>query len=210
MSDTAVQNVILIIDDTPTNLGFLVEFLTQAGFEVSVATSGETALKQLQHQRPDLILLDVMMPGIDGFETCRRLKAAETTRDIPVIFMTALSDTADKVQGFAAGGVDYVTKPLQQEEVLARVQTHLELRRLQRLLQEQNELLLTEAQARQQAQLALQEANEGFGAAGSGAHRRIASGPRRGGGAAEKVAGRKCVFARRDPQRAQLHRNHQL
>ncbi len=159
---TARQETILIVDDTPTNLGFLVDFLAQAGFEVSVATSGETALKQLQHEQPDLILLDVMMPGIDGFETCRRLKAKETTRHIPVIFMTALTDTADKVRGFADGGVDYVTKPLQQEEVLARVRTHLKMRQLQRILEGQNEQLENEVEARQQAQFALQEANEGL------------------------------------------------
>lgn len=137
----AAPDRILLVDDTPANLGALVDFLTQAGFEVAVASSGEIALKQLQHQQPALILLDVRMPGMDGFETCRRLKEEETTRSIPVIFMTALAETADKVEGFKVGAVDYVTKPLHQEEVLARVQTHLTLRRLQQQLEMQNENL---------------------------------------------------------------------
>ncbi len=161
MSEAAErQDAILVVDDTPTNLGFLVDFLAQSGFDVSVATSGEIALRQLQHEQPDLILLDVMMPGIDGFETCRRLKADMATRHIPVIFMTALTDTADKVRGLTSGSVDYVTKPLQQEEVLARVRTHLEVRRLQRLLEEQNAALQAEVEMRQQAQRALEQSNE--------------------------------------------------
>ncbi|ETW94447.1 MAG: transcriptional regulator [Candidatus Entotheonella factor] len=106
-----------------------------------MARDGENALEQLQHTLPDLILLDVKMPGIDGFETCRRLKASERTHDIPVIFMTALTDTVDKVQGFQAGAVDYVTKPIDHEEVLARVTTHLTLRRLQARLEQQNDEL---------------------------------------------------------------------
>ena len=135
---------LLIVDDTPTNLEILVDFFADAGFEVYVATSGEHALSQVIEVPPDLILLDVMMPGIDGFETCRRLKANAETKDIPVIFMTALSDTSDKVKGFTVGAVDYVTKPLQQEEVLARVNTHLTIRNLQQHLQESNTSLQQE------------------------------------------------------------------
>ena len=127
---------ILIVDDTPTNLEILVDFFATQKFEVFVAMDGQSAIEQIPHARPDLILLDVMMPGIDGFETCRQLKANKETADIPVIFMTALSDTVDKVTGFSVGAVDYVTKPIQHEEVLARVTTHLKLRRLQQHLEE--------------------------------------------------------------------------
>ena len=132
-----MPETILIVDDTPANLGVLVETLGDAGYQLMVAEDGEEALAQTEQTEPDLILLDVMMPGIDGFETCRRLKARAKTRDVPVLFMTALSETADKVRAFAAGGVDYITKPIEHEEAMARVQTHLALRRLRRELQEQ-------------------------------------------------------------------------
>lgn len=132
------QNSILIVDDTPTNLKVLFELLNQSGFKVSVAKSGESALEKVHQALPDLILLDVMMPGIDGFETCRRLQADARTKDIPVIFMTVLSDVVDKVNGLNLGAVDYITKPIEQQEVLARVKVHLELRKAQlRLLQEE-------------------------------------------------------------------------
>lgn len=132
------QNSILIVDDTPTNLKVLFELLNQSGFKVSVAKSGESALLKVHQALPDLILLDVMMPGIDGFETCRRLQADARTKDIPVIFMTVLSDVVDKVNGLNLGAVDYITKPIEQQEVLARVKVHLELRKAQlRLLQEE-------------------------------------------------------------------------
>ncbi len=127
---------ILLVDDTPTNLKILVEYFSDGGYDISVATSGEAALKQIEANLPDLILLDVMMPGIDGFETCRRIKANPVTKDVPVIFMTALTETSDKVKGFEAGAVDYVTKPLHQEEVRARVNTHLTLRRMHQELEE--------------------------------------------------------------------------
>ncbi len=123
------KGTILVVDDNPSNLGILVDSLDEAGFETFVARSGEGALRQVEYAQPDLILLDVMMPGIDGFETCRRLKANKATKDIPVIFMTALSDTVDKVKGLEAGGVDYITKPLDIVELLARMKTHLELKR---------------------------------------------------------------------------------
>ncbi len=139
--ESSKKESLLLVDDTPSNLEILVNFFNEQGFQVSVAVDGESALEQIEHDLPDLILLDVMMPGIDGFETCRRLKANEKTADIPVIFMTALSETMDKVKGFSVGGVDYVTKPIQQEEVLARVNTHLMLRTLQKKLQEANQFL---------------------------------------------------------------------
>jgi len=132
-----MSETILIVDDTPANLGVLVETLGGAGYRLMVAEDGEEALAQTAQSQPDLILLDVMMPGIDGFETCRRLKGRAKTRDIPILFMTALHETADKVKAFAAGGVDYITKPIEHEEALARVRTHLTLRRLRRELEDQ-------------------------------------------------------------------------
>lgn len=129
---------ILIVDDIPTNIKLLFELLNEFGFKVSVAKSGESALAKVQEALPSLILLDVMMPGIDGFETCSRLKANPKTKDIPIIFMTALSDTVDKVKGLKLGAVDYITKPIEHEEVLARINVHLELRRTQlKLVQEE-------------------------------------------------------------------------
>ena len=132
---------VLIVDDTPTNLGILVEYLTMAGYRTLIAEDGEDALAQVKHVIPDLILLDVMMPGLDGFETCERLKADERTQGIPILFMTALSSIDDKIRGFSVGAVDYLTKPLQNEEVLARVQTHLTLRAQQAKIEEQATLL---------------------------------------------------------------------
>lgn len=122
---TEQRDTVLIVDDTPANLAFLSEALDCAGYEVLVAPSGFAALRQLDLVRPDVILLDAVMPGIDGFETCRRLKARPDTRDIPVVFMTALTATEDVVRGLGEGAVDYVTKPVREEEVLARIATHL-------------------------------------------------------------------------------------
>jgi signal transduction histidine kinase len=149
-----MQNLILVVDDNPANTKVLFDTLRQAGHRVLVAKSGEVALERLQSATPDLILLDVMMPGIDGFETCRRLKADAATQTIPVIFMTALSDTEDKTQGFGLGAVDYITKPFQQEEVLARVHLHLQLYNLtqgleQRVRDRTTELEFTLEQLRQ-------------------------------------------------------------
>lgn len=155
----ARASAILIIDDTPANVGIMVEHLEDHGFRVTVAQEGEEGVARAEFVQPDIILLDVMMPGIDGFETCRRLKASATTRDIPVIFMTALTDTHDKITGFAAGGVDYITKPFQIEEVLARVATHLALRSAQKRLAEQNVQLQQEVAMRQRAEADLQTAN---------------------------------------------------
>jgi signal transduction histidine kinase len=133
-----INNSILIVDDIPTNIKVLFDILNQAGFRVTVAKNGQSALAKAKESLPNLILLDVIMPGIDGFETCRYLKAEPKTKDIPVIFMTARSDTVDKVKGLQLGAVDYITKPIQHEEVLARINVHLELRRTQlRLAQEE-------------------------------------------------------------------------
>jgi two-component system sensor histidine kinase/response regulator len=132
---------ILIVDDNPVNLEMLFQYFAHSAFKTLVAQDGESALLQLEQTRSDLILLDILMPGIDGFETCCRLKANESTQNIPVIFMTALSATADKVKGFEVGGVDYITKPFQYEEVMARVNAHLTIRRQQQQLQEQTVLL---------------------------------------------------------------------
>lgn len=118
---------ILVVDDNVTNLKVVVNYLKEFGFKMLTASSGESALKRIEAHPPDLILLDVMMPGMDGWEVCRRLKADSATTDIPIIFMTALASEDDKVKGFDAGAVDYVTKPIQQREVLARVATHLRL-----------------------------------------------------------------------------------
>lgn len=119
MSEITAKQTILMVDDGPANLGVLFDLLRGAGFAVRVAEDGASAIQQIEYARPDLILLDVQMPGIDGFETCRRIKTQPTSREIPVIFMTAARDTADKVKGFQLGAVDYITKPFEHEEVLA-------------------------------------------------------------------------------------------
>ena len=121
---------ILVIDDSPTNLEVLYETLSYAGYEVLVEMDGLSGIEQVNHNPPDLILLDVMMPKIDGFETCRQLQANPATKDIPIIFITALTEAEEKLKGLTLGAVDYITKPFQQEEVLARVQLHLKLRYL--------------------------------------------------------------------------------
>lgn len=121
---------ILVVDDNAANIDVMLAFLEAEGYDLSIATTGEMALKIARHSAPHLILLDVMMPGMDGFATCRELKAEERTMDIPVIFVTAKKEVEDIVKGFASGGVDYISKPFRQEEVLSRVATHLKLRRL--------------------------------------------------------------------------------
>lgn len=138
------KNVVLIVDDSQENLSVLFDYLQEANFKVLVAERGESAIKRAKHTKPDIILLDVLMPGIDGFETCRQLKNNPHTQDIPVIFISALTDTVDKVKGFEAGGVDYVTKPFQQEEVLARLNTHLTICSLQQEVQTKNDQLQTQ------------------------------------------------------------------
>jgi DNA-binding NarL/FixJ family response regulator len=119
------SGVVLIVDDVPDNLAVLHDALDQAGYTVRVATSGARALESARMMPPDLILLDALMPGLDGFETCRQLKGDLRTRHIPVVFMTGLTDTDHVVRGFASGGIDYVTKPIRPQEVLARIASHL-------------------------------------------------------------------------------------
>jgi diguanylate cyclase (GGDEF)-like protein len=145
-TDCSFSGVILIVDDNPTNLSVLSIALKGAGYKTRVAMDGVSAIEQVQEDPPALILLDVQMPGINGFETCMKLKANPVTQDIPVIFITASVDLDQKVKGLSVGAVDYITKPFQQEEVLARVKVHLELRFLTKKVQEQA--------------IALQEANQ--------------------------------------------------
>lgn len=140
---------VLVVDDVPENLDLVRRTLEQVGCEVLVATTGERGLTTARRQAPELILLDVMMPGMDGFETCRALKQEAGTRSIPVIFLTALDEIRDLANGFAAGGVDYITKPFRQEEVLLRVDVHLARARLQSQLQEKNRQLEEEIGRRQ-------------------------------------------------------------
>ncbi len=132
---------ILLVDDTPANLNVLCELLEARGCRISMAPSGSVALRLVPEVQPDLILLDVLMPDMDGYEVCRRLKENEATRDVPIIFITANSFTEGVMAGFQVGGVDYIAKPFQSEEVRVRVQTHLQLSRLRRELQYKNEEL---------------------------------------------------------------------
>ncbi|MEG4231670.1 response regulator [Microcoleus sp. Pol11C3] len=149
------ENTILVVDDTPTNLQVLFDVLSEQGYRVAIAKNGETALQRVQSSEPNLILLDVMMPGIDGFETCQRLKANPVTRDIPVIFMTALSDSVDQVKGLSLGAVDYITKPIQHEEVLARIRVHLQLRNATRIMEQRTNELNQALESFKQAQVHL-------------------------------------------------------
>ncbi|MFM8322621.1 MAG: response regulator [Chloroflexota bacterium] len=154
------QIEILIVDDTLPNLQLLSAMLRRQGYGVREAADGIQALQAANQFSPELILLDIRMPGMDGYEVCRRLKSDPRLQPVPVIFVSALDDQMDKVQGFAAGGVDYITKPFQVKEVLARVETHLTLRLLQRQLSEQNDRLQQEVAERLHFETALQQANE--------------------------------------------------
>ena len=148
----AITESILLVDDQPANLQVLLQTLGSLGCKLLVAKSGEAALTIVQKARPDLILLDIMMPGIDGYEVCRQLKADPATEKIPIIFLSALDDTADKVRGLQLGAVDYVAKPFQPEEVMARVTTHLTIHRLRREVQQQRDELEHELQVVSQLQ----------------------------------------------------------
>jgi len=148
MSDDNNENeALLLVDDNPTNLQVLYQTLETTGCKLLVAKNGETALAIAQKASPDLILLDIMMPGIDGFEVCRRLKNNPDTADIPVIFLSALTETKDKVQGLQLGAVDYVSKPFQPDEVIARVNTHLTIHRLKREVEQKKDALEDELEA---------------------------------------------------------------
>lgn len=132
---------ILVVDDHAANVSLLFNTLEREDYKVFIAHDGESALERVSHHKPDLILLDIMMPGIDGFETCRKLKKTEIAKDIPIIFMTALQETQHIIRGFESGGVDYITKPFKIEELLARISTHLKLRSLEQELRNANEHL---------------------------------------------------------------------
>lgn len=160
MTENINSHSILIVDDNSNNLEVLSETLMRAGCQIAVAIDGESALEQIQYHQPELILLDVMMPGIDGYQTCERIKSNPNTFDIPIIFMTALSDTEHKVRGFALGAVDYITKPFQREEVLARVRVQLQLRNLTRTLEGQNRMLKKEILQRERMEASLLQLNQ--------------------------------------------------
>jgi DNA-binding response OmpR family regulator len=136
MSESGKAASILVVDDTPANSEVLVEMLSKEGFHVRVAQDGARALEEAQYSQPSLVLLDVLMPGMDGFETCRRLRSVPMLRQVPVIFMTTLADAHDKVRAFEAGADDYILKPFERGEVLARVRLHLTRRELERKLEQ--------------------------------------------------------------------------
>jgi signal transduction histidine kinase len=160
-----VRNDILIVDDQLDNLRLLTEILAGEGYKVRKVVDGQHALDAAQLVPPDLILLDIMMPNLDGYEVCQQLKADPRTQAIPVIFLSALNDVADKVRAFAGGGVDYITKPFQKDEVLARVQTHLKIQNLTTNLQAQNTFLTQEIERREATEIALRKALENLKAA---------------------------------------------
>jgi PAS domain S-box-containing protein len=204
--ESSNKGVILIVDDNPDNLELLFFFLSDSNFTVLLATDGKSAIEKVESAQPDLIILDVMMPGIDGFETCRRLKANESSKDIPVIFMTALSETVDKLRGFNLGAVDYLTKPIQEEELKARVTTHITLRNLNRSLLEQNLRLEQEIRKRQQKEDELRLSNQAIAASSNGIVIADAREPdlpiiyinpafeRMTGYSAQEIIGRNCRF----------------
>jgi PAS domain S-box-containing protein len=167
------KGTILVVDDSPESLMMLTETLTQAGYAVGPADSGELALASVATARPELILLDIRMPGMDGFQVCRRLKASSETRDIPVVFLSGVTETAERVEGFSLGAVDFVTKPFEIQELLARIHTHVELSRLRNRLEQlvlertahlnaANENLVHELTERIRAERALRESEERF------------------------------------------------
>lgn len=158
-SASAAEVTVLIVDDTPTNLAVVVDTLEELDVEVAVAQDGEEALARAEYLRPALILLDVVLPTINGFDVCRRLKAQASTRDIPVIFMTSSAGEGDRLKGFEVGAVDYLTKPLHVAEVRARVNVHLTIRRMQKELQVQNAQLQREIRERRQAEEQLKLSN---------------------------------------------------
>lgn len=155
--NTDRQFCVLIIDDNLNNLKVISDLLSESGYKIYSAKNGESGIQKAERTRPDLILLDLRMPGIDGFETCRRLKSSDQTKDIPIIFLTAISNThpLEKVQGLNLGAVDFISKPIQNEEVVARIKIHLHLRALTQKLQEQNAKLQREIKERQQTEQAL-------------------------------------------------------
>ncbi|MDM8531780.1 PAS domain S-box protein [Anaerolineales bacterium HSG25] len=160
MNNNGNSNTILIVDDNITNFKVLVDTLQKQGFETITARNGIMGIRRAKFARPDLILLDVMMPGIDGFETCRRLKADEITRNTPIIFLTAITDTVDKVKGLDMSAVDYITKPFNMAEVIARIEKHLTIHNLRKELEEKNHQLEMEITERKQVEESLRESEE--------------------------------------------------
>ncbi|WP_407892479.1 response regulator [Scytonema sp. NUACC26] len=155
-----VRGTILIVDDTPDNLNLLSSILLKAGYKVHPAPSSKLALRFIQSNLPDLILLDIMMSGMDGYEVCRLVKSSLKTQDIPIIFISALHEVLDKVKAFSLGGVDYIIKPFESQEVLARVENQLRLRRLSKELLEQNLRLTAELEERKRVEEALRQQKE--------------------------------------------------
>lgn len=149
MSELIKENRILVVDDTIENIQLLGSFLQKDGYQLNVAQNGIQALDAVKAMPPDLILLDIMMPGMDGYETCERLKSSPETKDIPIIFLTAKVEPQDIVKGFAMGAVDYLTKPFNVEELLARVSTHLQLQRAKQEIKKQNQELKEAAKLRE-------------------------------------------------------------
>lgn len=160
--ETNKQAQILVVDDLPHNLKLITEILTMGGYQVRPATSGELALRSLAIELPDLILLDINMPEINGYDLCRMIKEEERWRRVPIIFISALDDVKDKVKGFELGGVDYITKPFEPAEVLARVESHLSLCMLQQQLEEKNLMLQQEIEERHRVEKDLLEATDKY------------------------------------------------
>jgi PAS domain S-box-containing protein len=156
------NSTILLVDDNLESVAALCEYLKFCDFTVSLSENGQEALKFAREHQPDIIVMDVLMPGLDGFETCRRLKEHDDTKHIPVIFVSAYTETIDKVKGFESGGVDYIAKPFQHQEVVARIGAHLRLRNLQKSLQEKNIRLEEEIEHRIKTEQALRESQEEF------------------------------------------------
>ena len=151
---------VLVVDDQPEDMKVLISSLQECGLTILVARQGEHAIDLAAQFTPDVILLDVRMPGMEGFETCRRLRSHETTHDIPIIFLMASSETVDHAKGFEVGGMDYLTKPFQPEEVIARVTAYLTIRKLQQQLQEQH--VVVEEEQKRQEELNFREAVEAY------------------------------------------------
>ncbi|MDM8548835.1 response regulator [Desulfobacterales bacterium HSG2] len=158
--DPESKGTVLLVDDEPKNLAVLNTYLSESGYEVLAALNGEAALNRVRHILPNIILLDIVMPGMDGFETCLRLKENERTKEIPVLFMSVVANPEEKVKGFEAGAVDFITKPFQVEEVMARVQTHLSLQQMRKEIENKNAALEQEIAVRKRADERLRKYSE--------------------------------------------------
>ncbi len=168
-----IQQSILIVDDNISNLQILANIISAENYRIAMAKDGVSALDFITREKPDLILLDIMMPMMDGFEVCRRLKSRKDAKEIPIIFISALTDTASKIKGFDAGGVDYITKPFHNKEVLARISAHLHIQTLQKSLQEKNILLQQEVEERKQIEKELRTAKKALETANKNLEKRV-------------------------------------